>query len=42
MQSLMDRITHAILWYEGQQNVIKSITGWGWINEGILIGLKEN
>lgn len=42
MNSLMNRISQAILWYEKQPNIIKSITGWEWINEGIVIGLKEN
>lgn len=42
MNSLVDRISQAILWYEDRQNIIKSITGWEWINEGIVIGLKEN
>ena len=42
IESLSDRISKAILWYEGQHDIIKSITGWDWINEGIVIGLKEN
>ena len=42
MESLNDKISKAILWYEDQQNIVKSITGWGWIKDGIFNGLKEN
>lgn len=42
MEALIDNISKAILWYEGKRNIIKSITGWGWINEEITVGLKEN
>lgn len=40
--SLTDRISKAILWYEEKNSIVKSITGWKWIIEGIVTGLKEN
>ena len=42
MKSLTNRICKAILYYEENTEIVKSITGWKWIKEEILIGLKEN
>ena len=42
MKSLTNRICKAILHYEENTEIVKSITGWNWIKEEILNGLKEN
>ena len=42
MKSLTNRICKAILHYEENTEIVKSITGWNWIKEGINAGLKEN
>lgn len=42
MKSLTNRICKAILHYEENTEIVKSITGWNWIKEGINVGLKEN
>jgi len=42
MKSLTNKICQSIIHYESEQEIVKSITGWNWIKEGILIGLREN
>jgi len=42
MKSVTDRLCQSILHYESEQEIVKSITGWKWIEDGINIGLKEN
>ena len=42
MKAVTDRLCQAILHYESEQEIVKSITGWEWIKNGIDVGLKEN